>query len=67
VVAEIDIWRAARLMVQRHGADAATEAAMRADERLAAGDLDGQATWKRILAAIEGLQKAAPGDGEAVH
>lgn len=40
---------------------------MRADERLAAGDLDGQAAWKRILAAIEGLQKAAPGDGDADH
>ena len=28
---------------------------MRADELLDAGDVDGQAVWKRILAAIEEL------------
>jgi hypothetical protein len=28
---------------------------MRADELLDAGDMDGQAVWKRILAAIEKL------------
>ena len=29
---------------------------MRADGMLEAGDLDGLATWKRILAAVEELQ-----------
>jgi hypothetical protein len=28
---------------------------MKADALLEAGDINGQATWKRILAAIEGL------------
>ena len=31
------------------------------------GDLDGDAAWKRILRAVEGLQGAAPKSGEAVH
>ncbi len=41
---------------------------MRADELLEAGDLDGQAVWKRIIRAIEELQgRGPPGDGEALH
>lgn len=35
MIADIDIWRAAHLMVKRHGEDAAIEAAQRADELLA--------------------------------
>jgi hypothetical protein len=40
---------------------------MRADAMLEAGDLDGLATWKRILRAVEELQGAKPKSGEAVH
>ena len=40
---------------------------MRADELLDQGDLDGAAVWRRIKAAIEEMQKQAPGDDEAVH
>ena len=40
-------------------------AAMRADEMLEAGDLDGQAIWKRILAAVdELLSKERPKDAK---
>ena len=34
---------------------------------LEAGDLDGLAMWKRILKAIEELQRVGPKSGEAVH
>ena len=56
-----DIYRAAKLMAEQYGADAATHAAIRADQMLRAGDLDGQAVWKRIVRAIEELQAAGPG------
>ncbi len=42
-------------------------AAMRADAMLEAGDLDAYAVWKRILRAIEALQRVGPKSGEAVH
>ncbi len=42
-------------------------AAMRADAMLEAGELDGYAVWKRILRAVEELQRAGPKSGEAVH
>ena len=43
------------------------EAAMKADELLEAGDLDGYAVWKRILRTMEELQGSEPKPGEAVH
>ncbi len=41
--------------------------AKRASAMLDKGDLDAYAIWKRILRAVEELQKAAPKSGEAVH
>ena len=40
--------------------------AMRTDERLAAGDMEGEAVWLRIVKAIEELRQREPGD-RAVH
>ncbi len=48
-------------MVKRYGDDAATEAAMRADELLDEGDMDGCAVWKRIMRAAEQLLAMEPG------
>lgn len=67
MIAEIDIWRSAHILAKRHGEDAGLRAAERADELLAAGDLDGAATWRRILAAVQELQSLAPADGASVH
>ena len=39
VVADLDIWRTAKLLVDQHGQDAPLHAAQRADTLLAAGDL----------------------------
>ncbi len=55
MTSDIDIYRSANLLVKHHGQDAPIEAAMRADELLEAGALDGCATWKRILRAVEVL------------
>ena len=65
---EIDIWRTAKLLIERHGDEAPIHAAMRADELLADGDLDGCATWKWIARAIEELQDREPPEpGEPRH
>ena len=57
MIDEIDIWRTAKLLTDQHSDEAAIHAAMRADELLAAGDLDGYAVWRRIIRAIEELQR----------
>ena len=63
----LDIWRAANILVKRRGADAAMVAAQRADELLAAGDVEGCAVWKRILAAVDELTCTKPAEGELVN
>jgi hypothetical protein len=39
---DIDIWRAANILIKSHGEDAALVAAQRADELLAEGDVEGE-------------------------
>ncbi len=67
VILDLDIYRTASLLVKHHGQDAPIHAAMRADAMLAAGDLGGVTTWRRILRAVEELQGTEPKPGEAVH
>jgi hypothetical protein len=45
MIPEIDIWRAATLMLQRYGDKALEESATRADQLEAEGDPEGAATW----------------------
>ncbi len=67
MVLDIDIYRTANVLVREHGEDAPIHAAMRADALLEAGDLGGLAVWKRILRAVEELQRAEPGPGVRMH
>ena len=62
-----DIHRAANELIEQHGDDAPIHAAMRADELLEAGDLDGLAVWKRILAAVDELLSGERPEGESLH
>ena len=57
---EADIWRSAKALIDSYGADATIHAAMRADKFLAHGDLDGAATWRRIIAAVKELERTEP-------
>ncbi len=67
MISDLDLWRAANVMIKRYGDGAATEAAMRADEFLDQGNLDGQRIWRRIMRTIEELHRKRPREGEAVH
>jgi hypothetical protein len=60
VIPEIDIWRAANLMLKRYGEKALDENATRADELALAGDDDGATTWRRIMAALTRLANKTP-------
>ncbi len=53
--------------MKQHGEDAPIHAAMRADELLEAGDLDGYAVWKRILKAVGELRRVEPVPGVLAH
>ena len=51
----IDMYRAAKLPIDRYGNEAPIHAAMRPDTLMAEGDLGGQAIWKLIPKAIDEL------------
>lgn len=57
---EIDIYRSAKLYIDQHGEQAALQAAIQADALLEAGDMDGTATWLKIIKAIEVMQATEP-------
>ena len=63
MISDLDIWRAANLLIGQHGDEAEFAAARRADLMLDRGDLEGQTVWKRIRRAIVELQ--APPTGPA--
>jgi hypothetical protein len=56
----IDVWRAAKLLVDRYGDGAAPEAARRIAEQQSSGDTVGAAVWGQIHAAILELQAPLP-------
>ncbi len=57
MISDLDIYRSAAVLIREHGKGAAVEAASRADAMLEKGDFDGQKVWKRILAAVQELQR----------
>lgn len=57
---DLDIYRAANLLVDRYGDGATIEAMKRADALAAQGDDAGKVVWLRILEAIEKLQSTEP-------
>ena len=60
VIREIDIWRAANLMLKRYGPKAVEESAARADELAAQDDYNGAAVWRRITDAVGQLANTTP-------
>jgi hypothetical protein len=60
VIPEIDIWRAAQLMLKRYGDNAHEESRARADELNAVDDQNGAAIWRRIADAVVQLANKIP-------
>lgn len=60
VIPEIDIWRAANLMLKRYCETAQAESEARAAELAADGDYKGEAVWRRITDAVAQLANKVP-------
>jgi len=57
---EIDLWRAANLLIQYHGDDAEREAARLGSLAIERGDTQGQQVWFGVLTAIKSLKNRQP-------
>jgi hypothetical protein len=62
MIADLDIYRAAKSLLDRYGKDAPERARGRATELLDAGDSYGAAIWRQILKAVEELTRARRDD-----
>ena len=67
VTSDLDIYRSAAVLVREHGQNAVLEAAQRADAMLERGDMNGCAVWKRIVAAVEEIERTERREDEAAH
>ena len=67
MTSNLDIYRSANEIIKQHGEDAPILAAMRADQLMETGDMEGEAVWLRIVKAVEELlSEERPEDAE-VH
>ena len=64
---DIDIYRAAKLLIDKHGDEADVIAIRWATKMLDDGDVDGYAVWKRITNAIKETERETPRPGEQRH
>lgn len=63
----LDIYRSAKLLIDRHGDQALGQAKFRAMSMRQDGDPVGEAVWQRILEAVVELQRTFRGAGEVEH
>jgi hypothetical protein len=56
IISNLDLCRAANMLIERHGKEPSVEAAKMIDAMLDRGDLAGRAVWLRIKRAIAELQ-----------
>ncbi len=64
---DIHVFHSAKLLIDKHGDEAAIIAIKRATEMLDSGDVNGYAVWKRIVDAIKDMQRETPRPGEKRH
>ena len=67
MLSDLEIYRAAQATIQQYGDNAALHATQRADELLAAGDMEGRRVWHRIEKAIDELTRTTITRGERLQ
>lgn len=63
-IADIDVWRAAKQIIDIHPADPEMAAAQRADAAYEQGDMFNFDLWTRITKAVTELEKVRPSRGQ---
>ena len=67
MTSDLDVYRSANELIKQYGDAADIDAAMRADELMDAGDMEGEAVWLRIVKAVEELLSEKRPDDAGVH
>jgi hypothetical protein len=64
---DMDVWREAERIVQRHGNVAESIAYLRLRDMKICGDDAGTAAWERVLEAIKALRRVSREAGKAMQ
>jgi hypothetical protein len=64
---DIEVYRAANMLVKQHGSEALSKAAERAAELAVAGDQQGALVFKRIVEAIREMQRVQRDERERLN
>ena len=64
---DIDIWRTAKILIDAHGDGALAEASRRERDALEDGLPDAVAVWKRVMRAVEELQRGQPQNAKILN
>lgn len=67
IIADIDIYRAAKMFVDKHGDDATSEALKKSAELFAKGDNEGGETWQKIARAACWMLNEETYDEESIQ
>ena len=67
MTSDLDIYRTASVLIREHGKGTALEAAQRADAMLERGDKEGAAVWRRVLKAVDEMQRMERREDEAAR
>lgn len=67
MIDEREVWACAAHVLRQYGDAASCHAAQRAEELIAASDIEGQRTWLRILARINELERMEPDKGGIIQ
>ena len=67
MISDKQIYQAATVLIEKYGEDAPIEAALRADELLDRGDIDGERVWIKIGKAVDELLATERPKGAKVH
>jgi len=66
-ITDAEIYNSADILLEVHGPEAVMVAAMRAEELLLQGNLEGYRMWKRIAMVVDDLFASGPPDDASVH
>ncbi len=64
MIPNLYIYRSAKVLIREHGEEANLTAAGYADAMLAKGNVAGLVGWKRIVRAVEEIERTEPLKGE---
>ena len=67
MIGNLDILRAACILIKQHGDEAALSAGMKADAYLDQGNTDGHLLWMSIANAVKELQRQDRRSDELIH